>query len=203
MTVSRSLLSFSFLCHLRQWHASDVETRRMIFHANRWTIYHFFIIVWNAQGDMGLDNHQGKKKKNCFGHLSYNVPPIWKCFGFSVFLLGVYPPSTPWGINHPYGSSQPQTVKTAWARLGFWQGCFIRRGKGFKRNRWCLGGKGGLGGRLQRGGTGSRSIQVSGFQKACPFSAERQWRDLPGSKRALQQTFQQSFGVCWDNRMLH
>lgn len=41
-----------------------------------------------------------------------------------------------------------------------------------------------------------------GFPQGRPFTAEWQWHDLPGSKEALQQTFQQRFGVWPHNRTL-
>ena len=81
---------------------------------------------------------------------------------------------------------------------GFWQGCFIRRGKGFERNRWSLGEERGV----QREGTVKQKQPSVRFPQGRPFTAELQWHDLPGSKEALQQTFQQRFGVWPHNKTL-
>lgn len=98
---------------------------------------------------------------------------VWFWFSFSCYPSTLKLPTT--------------TVKTIWAWQAF--DCFIRRGEGSERNRWCPGEEGGAAKRRHR----EQKQPSVRFPQGRPFTAEWRWRDLPGSKEALQQTFQQRF----------
>lgn len=85
------------------------------------------------------------------------------------------------------------TVKTAWAKVQLLTRLFHKRKKGVQAEQVVSG---------QRGSGSAKRAQEAEASKCqvstrhAFISSERQWRDLPGLKKALQQTFQQCFGVC-------
>lgn len=77
-------------------------------------------------------------------------------------------------------------------------GLFHKKGKGVRAEQVVSGG-GRRGAKRRHMEQKRPSVR---FPQGRPFTAEWRWHDLPGSKEALQQTFQQRFGVWPHNRTL-
>lgn len=113
----------------------------------------------------------------------YSVDLKMEAFSFSFYLLQ----------NKPVPQLQSkQPVKTVWGRLLTYTDFFIR-GKGFKQNRWCQ-------------SVGGGGCKEEAEASKCHVSLRHALVQLNGSGMTFQvqrRTFQQSFGVCWDNSLLH
>lgn len=153
-------------------------------------IYH--VLLWSGmRGEKGRTwGQECNYRAFLYTHLSYGLPFVCICFGFGIASFESFPSKS---------CTATDNKRLKQCELGrHLTRLFHKKGKGVQAKQVVSGG-GRRGAKRRHRKQRHSSVR---FPQGRPFTAEWQWHDLPGSKKALQQTFQQRFGVWQHNRML-